>query len=79
MRVALIQVPQVMQVAVAQDHEAAVLRPGVFARLLFGGQRVDVFGFGFQHQQGEAFVVQQQEVDKTLAAGFKIVTHGVHL
>ncbi len=78
-RVAVVQIPQVMQVAIAQDNEAAILRFGVFAGLLFADERVLVFGLGFEHNQREALFIKQQEVDKALAAGLVISTHGIHL
>ena len=68
-----------MQVAVAQNDEAAVLRLGVFARLLFGGQRVDVFSLGLQHQQRETFVIEQKEVNKAFAGRLKVIAQGIDL
>jgi hypothetical protein len=47
-----------MQVAIGQNDEAAVLRFGVFAGLLFGGQRVDVFCLGLEHYQWETLGIQ---------------------
>ena len=73
------QVPQVMQVAIAQNDEAAVLRLGVFPRLLFGCQRVDVFSFGLQHQQRETFVIEQKEVNKAFAGRLKVIAQGIDL
>ena len=41
--VAALKIPEVMQVAVGENDEAAVLRPRIFARLLFTNKRVFVF------------------------------------
>ena len=79
LRVALAQVPKIMQVAVAENDKPAVLRLGVFARLLFANEWVFTFGLGFQHQQRKAFVVQQQEINKAIAAGFKVIAPRIHL
>ena len=71
-----------MQVAVGQDHKAAIERFGVFARLLFANQRVFVFCLGFQHHKREGFFIQQQKVNKAFAGGFKVVAqfaHGINL
>jgi hypothetical protein len=56
-----------VQVAVGEDHEAAVLGLGVFAGLLLADQRVLVLRFGLQDDEREASDVQQQEVDEALA------------
>ncbi len=77
--VALAQVPQVVQVAVAQDDEAAVLRPGVFAGLLFADERILALGLGFEHHEGKALFVEQQKVDEAFAAGFEVFAHGIDL
>lgn len=62
-----------MQVAVGQDHEAAIERFCVFARLLFANQWVFALGFGFEHHEREVLVIEQKKVGKTLAGGFKVV------
>jgi hypothetical protein len=56
-----------MQVAVGEDDKAAVLRLGVFAGLFLADQRAFVLGLGFQHDEGKALFVEQQEVDEALA------------
>ncbi|MDR3323779.1 MAG: hypothetical protein LBS89_06215 [Zoogloeaceae bacterium] len=61
-----------MQIAVGEEHKAAVERFCIFARLLLADQRIFVFRLGFQHQQRKVFFIQQQEVDKTVAGSFKI-------
>jgi len=48
--VAAFEVPEVVQVAVGKDDEAAVLGLGVFAGLLFGDERILVLGFGFEDE-----------------------------
>ena len=66
-RVALLQIPEVVQVAIGKDDEAAFLRLGVLARLLLADQRILVFGLGFEHKQRFAVFVEQQEVDEAVA------------
>jgi hypothetical protein len=68
-----------MQIAVAEDDKAAVLRFGVFAGLLFANEGVLAFGLGLQHHQRKAFVVEQQKVNEAVAAGFKVVAQRVNL
>jgi hypothetical protein len=67
-RVAAFKVPEVVQVAVGQDDEAAVLGLGVFARLLFADKRIFVFGFGFEDKQRKAFDIEQEKVDEAFCA-----------
>ena len=77
--VALAQVPEVMQVTVAQYDKAAVLGLGVFARLLLAHQRVLALCLGLQHHQREAALIEQQKIDEPLAADFEVVAHGIDL
>ena len=71
-RIAALKIPEVMQVAVGKDDEPAVLRFGVFACLLFTDQWIFVFGFGFEDDEGGAFLVQQQEIDEASARIFEV-------
>jgi len=57
-----------VQVAIGKDDEAAVLRLGIFARLLFADERILVFGFGFENQQRKAFGIEQEKVDEAFCA-----------
>ena len=52
--IAAIQVPEIMQIAVGQDDEAAILRPGVFASLLLADERVLVLRLGLKDDEGKA-------------------------
>jgi len=67
-RAAAFEVPEVVQVAIGKDNEAAVLRLGIFARLLFADERILVFGFGFENQQRKAFGIEQEKVDEAFCA-----------
>ena len=48
-RVAAFEVPEVMQISVGEDDEAAVLRARVFARLFLADEWILVLGFCFQN------------------------------
>jgi hypothetical protein len=65
--VAALQIPEVVQIAVGEDDEAAVLRFGVFAGLFFADKRVLVLRFGLQDNEWEASGIQQQEINEALA------------
>ena len=77
--VAALQVPEVVQVAVGEDHEAAVLRLGVFAGLLLADERVLVLRFALKDDEREAFGVEQQEVDEALVGPLKVVAEGIKI
>jgi hypothetical protein len=79
LRIALLQVPQVMQIAVAENDEATILCLGVSPSLFFADERVFAFRLRFEHHQREALVVQQKKVNETLAAGFEVAAHGINL
>ena len=68
-----------MQVAVGEDDEAAILRAGVFAGLLFSGQRIFVLGLGFEDDEGEALLVEQQEVDEALLGLLEVLAKRVEI
>ena len=77
--VAALQVPEVVQVAVGEDDEAAVLGLGVFAGLLLADERVLVLRFGLKDDEREAFGVEQQEVDEALARLLEVVAKGIQI
>ena len=77
--VAAFEVPEVMQVAVGEDDEAAVLGLGVFARLLLADERVFVLGLGFEDDEGEALFVEQQEVDEAFARFLEVLAERVEV
>jgi hypothetical protein len=70
--IAFLQVPEVMQIAVGEDDEAAVLRLGVFPCLLLADERVLVLGLGFEDDEGERLFVEQQEVDEALVGFLEV-------
>ena len=77
--IAALQIPEVMQVAVRQDDEAAILRAGVFAGLLLAGEGVPVLGLGLQDDQGKPLGVEEQEVDETFGGILEVVAQGVEV
>ena len=78
-RIPAFEVPEVMQVAVGENDEAAVLGLGVFACLLFSDERAFVLGFGFKDDEGERFFVEQKEVDESRAGFLEILAKGVEV
>lgn len=56
-RIAAFEIPEVMQVAVRKDDEAAVLRLGVFAGLLLADERTEIFGLGFEDNERKALFI----------------------
>jgi len=57
-RVTAFEVPEVMQVAAGEDDEAAVLGARVLSSLFLADERVLVFGFRFQDDEGKALGVE---------------------
>jgi len=68
-----------MQVAVGEDDEAAVQGLGVLAGLLLPGQRAFGFGLGFENDQREAFLVEQQEIDESPGGLLEVIAEGVQV
>ena len=68
-----------MQVAVGEDDEAAVLGLGVLAGLLLADERVLVLRLGFENDEREALLVEQQKVDEALAGLLEVVAEGVEI
>ena len=77
--VAAFQIPEVMQIAVRQDDEAAILGAGVFACLLLADERVLVLRLGFQDDQGEPLGVEEQEVDEPGGDFLEVITQRVQV
>ena len=77
--VAAFEVPEVVQVAVGENDEAAVLGLGVFARLLFADERIFVLGLGFEDEEREALGVEQEKVDEAFCALFEVVAESVQV
>src|ERR1039458_3927148 len=71
--VAAFKIPEVVQVAVREDDEAAILRAGIFSGLLFTDQRILVLCLCFENDKREAPRVQQQEVDVALGGLLEVV------
>ena len=65
--IAALEIPEVVQVAVGEDDEAAVLGPGVLAGLLLADERVLVLRLGLEDDEREALGVEEEEVDEALA------------
>ena len=49
MRVAALQVPEVMQVTIRENNESAIPGTGITAGLFFANQRLFILGLGFQN------------------------------
>ena len=77
--IAAFQIPEVVQVAVGKDDEAAIQRLGVFAGLFLADQRVFVFRFGLKDDEREAFGVEEQEVDEALAGLFEVLSKDIQI
>src|SRR5450830_277587 len=73
-RIALLQVPEVVQVAVGQDDKAGVLRLKVSPSILLADQGVLVLGLRLQHDKRKCMAVQQQEVDETVDGFLEVVS-----
>ena len=78
-RISAFEVPEVMQVAVGEDDEAAVLRLGVFARLLLADERAFILGFRFQDDERKTLFVEQKEIDKAFRGFLEIITEAVEI
>lgn len=76
-RVAALQVPEIVQVAIRQDHEAAILRLGILPCLLLANKRVLVFRLGFEHDEREALLVEQEEVDEAIRRLLEVLAEAV--
>ncbi len=77
--VAALEIPEVVQVAVGEDDEAAVLGAGVFAGLLLADERVLVLGLGLKDDEREALRVEKQKVDEALARLLEVVAERVEV
>ena len=76
-RVAALEVPEVMEIAVREDDEAAILRVCISARLLLADQRVLVLGFRLEHDERESAFVEQQKVDEPPGCLLEVAAEGV--
>ena len=79
MWVAAFEIPEIVQVAVREDDETAVLRLGVLAGLLLCDERILVLGFGFEDEQREAPRVEQEKIDEPLDDFLEVVAERVEV
>lgn len=68
-----------MQITVGEDDKAAILRPGIFAGLLFANQRALVLRFRFKNDEREALFVEQEEVDEAQLGLFEVLAEIVEV
>ena len=68
-----------MEVAIGEDDKAAVLRAGILAGLLLADERVLIFGFGFEDDEREAAVAQQQEVNEAFACLLEVLAKCIQI
>lgn|GEM_PF-6264771 len=68
-----LQIPEVVQIAVGKDNEAAVLRARIFAGLLFANEWILVFGLCLQNDERKALFIQEEEIDEAVFGFFKIL------
>lgn len=73
------QIPEVVQVAVGEDDEAAVLGTGVLAGLLLPDERVFVLRLGLEDDQREAATVEQKEINKPSRGSLEVLAEGVEI
>jgi len=74
--IAALQVPEIVQVAIGEHHEATVLRPRILTRLLLANERILVLRLSLKNNERETFGVQQQEVDEAPGDLLEIVAQG---
>jgi len=75
--IAAFGVPEIVEVAVGEDDEAAVLGTGVLARLLLAEEGILVCGLGLEDNEREAMFIEEEEIDIAVPALFEIVAPGV--
>lgn len=69
----MLQIPEVVQIAIGQDDEAHVLRSRVLAGLLLANQWIIFFGLGFQNRDGKPASVQKEIINEAVCGLFEIV------
>ena len=75
--VALLKVPEVMQIAVGQDDKPDILRMGVFPGLILADKRIKLFGFRFEDGYREAAFLQQEVINVAARGSFEVVAEGI--
>ena len=75
--VALLQVPEVMQVAIGEDDKSNVPRVSVLPGLFLAHQRIEFLGFGFQDGHGKAPFVKQEVIDVAVSRLLEIIPKGI--
>jgi len=73
------EVPEIVQVPVGEDNEAAVLGTGILAGLLLGVEWILVFGLGFEDEQREALGVEEEEIDEPFGDLLEITAERVEV
>jgi hypothetical protein len=68
MGVSLLQIPEVVQVAIGEDDKAAILGPGIFTSLLLADERAFILRLGLQYDQGKALFIEQEKSIKPFPA-----------
>ena len=68
-----------MEIAVGEDHKAAVLGTSVLARLLLAHQRVLVLGLGLENDEGKALLIEQKKVNKAILGGLEVLAQRVQI
>ncbi len=76
-RIALFQVPEVMQVAVRKNDKPDVLRISILPRLFFADQGIVFLRLSFQYGNGEITFVQKKIIDESMSGFLKVVTEAV--
>src|SRR3989344_7185150 len=78
-RVAALQIPKIMEIAVRENDETDILRLRVAARLLLAVERVFVFGLCFEHHVRKAISVEQEKINVAVFSLLKIVSECVNV
>jgi hypothetical protein len=68
-----------VQVAVGEEHEAAVLGLGVLAGLLLADKRILVLRFGLKDDEGKAPRVEKQEIDEPFGRFLEVFAQSVEV
>ena len=76
-RISLLQIPEVVNVAVGQDDEASALRARILAGLLLGRKRVFILRLGLKDDQRLSVGIQKEEVDEAVFGLFEVLAESV--
>lgn len=78
-RVATLQIPEIVQVAVGENHEAAILRLGVLSCLLFTDEGILVLGLGFEDKERETPGIEQKKVNEPFCGLLEVVAERIQV